>query len=388
MAQRRAFVRFVRAAWKWAAVLLLIGGVVYYVRFRPVQVRTYTSSTGTVRQEVMGTGTLEARVHVTISSEIAGRLASVAVDQNSRVTKGQVLAVLDDSDLHREVKVAEAILQEREAALVRAQADVARAEAVLEQAKKDHERITRLVKDKVSTQADLDKAVERLGVAQADLGRAKAAVAEARSRIVSASQTLELQQARLDETRITSPFDGLVVSREREPGEVVVPGTPILEAVATDEVWVSAWVDESVMAALKPEQPARVVFRAEPDKAYAGEVLRLARQVDRETREFLMDVRLHELPVNWAIGQRADVYVLTGRKDGVTVIPPKTIAHQDGKPGVFVNESGRARWRMVTLGLRGRDGVEVKSGVRAGEEILVPADGAATQLRDGQAIAK
>ena len=81
-----------------------------------------------------------------------------------------------------------------------------------------------------------------------------------------------------------SPYDGLVTRRDRDPGGIVVPGASILQLVATNEIWVSAWVDETAMTGLKVDQPARVVFRSEPAKNYAGEVARLGRETDRETR--------------------------------------------------------------------------------------------------------
>lgn len=99
-----------------------------------------------------------------------------------------------------------------------------------------------------------------------------------------------------------SPYDGLITRRDRDPGGIVVPGASILQLVATNEIWVSAWVDETAMAGLKTGQPARVAFRSEPAKSYAGKVARLGREADREMREFVVDVRVKELPVNKSSG--------------------------------------------------------------------------------------
>src|ERR1035437_7043733 len=101
-----------------------------------------------------------------------------------------------------------------------------------------------------------------------------------------------------------SPYDGLITRRDRDSGGIVVPGASILQLVATNEIWVSAWVDETAITGLKTGQPARVVFRSEPAQSYAGEVARLGREADRETREFVVDVRVKELPENWIIGQQ------------------------------------------------------------------------------------
>lgn len=81
--------------------------------------------------------------------------------------------------------------------------------------------------------------------------------------------------------------------------------------ISLDELWVSAWVDETAIARVAPGQPARVVFRSEEGRSYPGVVARLGRETDRETREFLVDVRVTELPKNWTIGQRAEVFIQT-----------------------------------------------------------------------------
>ncbi len=120
------------------------------------------------------------------------------------------------------------------------------------------------------------------------------------------------------------------------------------------------------MARLRPEQPARVVFRSESGRSFAGEVARLGREVDRETREFPVDVRVRELPENWALGQRAEVYIETGRNADAVRLPTRLVVWRGGQAGAFGVESGRAVSRPLQLGLRSRDVVEVIAGLKAG----------------------
>jgi multidrug resistance efflux pump len=374
--------RWLRKGFKWLALAVLVGGGVWYFRFRPVKVDLHTVATGRVRREVMGTGTLSARLAVTVGPEIAGRIASIGADQGDTIAAEQVLVTLEDTDLRQQVAIAAAALEESKSGLDRTRADVVRAEAVVTQALKEHERVKDLTERQVETQSELDRSRERLDIAQAELSRARVSVVEAQSRIVSAERTLEYHDAKLADTRIESPFDGLVLSRHREPGDVVVPGTPILDIVATKELWVSAWVDESALEDLRPGQKARVVFRSAPGVSFDGEVVRLAPGVDRESREFLVDVSVGKLPERWAIGQRAEVYVLAEEKTGVTAIPRRMVVHRDGRPGVMVVEKGRARWRELTVGLRGTTDVEVLAGLSPGQVI------ATSEVREGARISR
>lgn len=373
--------------WKVALVVLIAGAVVYQLRFRPVPVQAFTVKSDTVQSEVMGTGTLDARTKITISSKITGRIAGLSADQNDAVVKNQLLVALDDSDLRQQVEIASAALEATKASLARVQSDITRAQAVLAQAKLEHQRASQMFAKQAATRQEVDKAKEALDVAQAALASSAAAKTEVEHQVITAEQTLNYQRARLAEAQILCPLDnGLVTFRYREVGDIVVPGTAIMDVVGLKELWVSAWVDESASGALAAGQPARVVFRSQPDKSYAGEVARLARQTDRETREFLVDVRVKELPPNWSVGQRAEVYIATGSKEGAACIPQRLLLWREGKAGVLVDNGGKVRYQNVELGLRGREAVEIVRGLTLGQVVVTAQDGDNSRLTNGRAI--
>jgi multidrug efflux pump subunit AcrA (membrane-fusion protein) len=156
--------------------------------------------------------------------------------------------------------------------------------------------------------------------------------------------------------------------------------------IATNELWVSAWVNETAASGLHVGQPARVLFRSAETNMFAGEVARLGRETDRETREFLVNVRVRELPLNWTMGQRAEVFIETRRSDTALAVPQKYLVWREGKPGLFINEEGIARWREVTLGLQGREKTEIVKGVSAGQQVVRPALPKQAALKDRQRI--
>jgi HlyD family secretion protein len=111
----------------------------------------------------------------------------------------------------------------------------------------------------------------------------------------------------------------------------------------------------------------------------------LGREADRETREFIVDVQVLKLPENWAVGQRAEVYIETDRKSSAVLLPAKFLVRRDDQAGVYLNQSGRSEWRPVRAGLRSMEAVEVIEGLEPGETVVVPSD-PTNSLREGQRI--
>jgi HlyD family secretion protein len=375
-----------RIGWKLAVVAAIAGAVIYRMRFAPVPVTAHSVARGPITAETLGTGTLEARVQVNISTRISGPLAQVTVDQGDRITKGQLLATLDDADQQKQIEMAQADVEAAKAAVARAEADIASAKATVTYARTNYTRTSQLAIANSVSKDEIDKALSQRDVAEAQLQRSELAKVESDRQVAKAESTLRYYQQLLADTKITAPFDGLVVHRDRDPGGVVVPGSSILQVIATDAIWVSAWVDETAMSALAVGQPVRVVFRSEPGRSYRGTVTRMAPLADRETREFLVDVTVQELPKTWAIGQRAEVYIQTAHKEDVLQVPAAAILWQKGQAGVFVEQEGRAAWRAVELGLRGSQTVEINSGLSGGQRVIWASDPQGMVLTAGRAV--
>ncbi len=355
---------------KWVLFFVLAAAAAYWLRFKPVSVNGFAAQQGEIVAEVMGTGTLEAKVQTVVSTKIPGRIAEMRADQGDEVRSGQLLLRLDDSEFRQQVEIARSSLDAARATVERMQADAVRSQAVLEQARIEFRRRESLFTSRSIAANEIDKRKEELKVAEADLEKTRATVVEARKSLVVAQNTVDYHLARLGDTLIAAFFDGLIVRRDRDPGDVVVPGTSIFLLISTQRLWVRAWVDETEMQQIFEGQPARVVFRAEPSSDYSGKVVRIGRETDRETREFLVDVEVEQLPRNWSMGQRADVFIETARKAGATVLPSQALLRKPGEIGVIVNRDGRTAWQPVTIGLRGREQVEILSGLSPGETVV------------------
>ena len=365
---------FVKAV-KPLLLIIVTAGLLYWFKFRPVEVTGYKVLEGTITNTVMGTGTLESKTKAIISSKIAGRIEKIMIDQGDRVKSGQLLVMLDEEELKMQVKVAEANLEVSKSTVSKLQYDLNYTKAVLENAEKVHQRQLKLIAKNIVSQEELDKSVENLRIAEANCNRSKSAIIEAEKKIIEAQRNLELRYAQLKYAKIYAPFDGIIVFRARDPGDIVVPGTPILSLASTKVLWIESWVGETELGKIGIGQPARVVFRSCPEKSISGKVVRLAKEVDKETREFIVDVIVDKLPVNWAMGQRAEVYIDTDRKDHVFVIPESFLKWRNNKAGVFVNYDGHAKWTLIKQGLQGNGMVEITDGLRERDIILNARDG-------------
>lgn len=377
--------KLARTSAKLLVVLAIAALVIYQLRFSPVAVQISEVKRGVIVAETLGTGTLEARIKASVSPRISGRLASVLADQNDRVTKGQVLATLDDADLKQQVEVADAELASARASVDRAAADITRAQANATQARSSYARYSQLASSKLISDEDFSKTLQQRDVAEAELVRSELAKIEMERAVAKAQASLRYYQERLADTQITAPFDGLIVRRARNIGDVVVPGGAILEIISTDQLWISAWVDETALGVLAEGQPARIVFRSSPEISFRGKVARLSPQTDRETREFLIDVIVNELPKTWAVGQRAEVYIETGRRDAALVVPQRCLTWRQGQAWVMVDDAGKAAWRKVELDLRGATDAELTKGLAEGDRVISMPSGAALP-REGRRI--
>lgn len=361
-----------------ATGLLLVGGLA--LRFRRVPALTSRVDRGPVRMEIRGTGTLEGVQEVPVAFRMGGRIVDLPLEEGALVHEGQVLGRLDPEEALRALDVAQANQALSVTGVSRAQAELEHAEAVLEKAQADLERAKALAVQGILSRADLDAAVERARIADAQAKASRDARRQALGSVQVARAGTAVQQRTLDENLLRAPMDGLLVKRLREPGHVVTAGTPVYTLVSTKKFWVRAWVDETALGFLAPGQEARVEFRSVPGRSYSGRVDRVGRTVDQQTHELLVDIELLDLPPRFAVGQRADAVIHPGSATALRV--PRVFVPGSGAT-FWVERDGRAIAVPVLLGRVGEDYVEVLEGLKEGDRVIRRATGT---FREGQRI--
>lgn len=364
------------AGWRRFAVVMLIalaaGGAGFWWYVLPTPVPYHEVRLRMMSLEINGPGLLDAINRVVVTSRIQGFLKSIEVDRNDTVKRGQVLARLESVDLQNQLAAARAEASAAERMVAEAQSDRARAQAMLDRTKIEFERRTTLVRLNAASQAELTTTEAAFKQAEADVSRTEAGIERARAQVLSQEANVKVLEARLGEATITSPLDGVVISRERNPGDLLLPGANLMQVVELSTIIISARFDESARATIKAGQPARITFAADPGRVWNGKVLRLSRQVDQETREFTADITLDSLPESWAMGQRANVAVEAQSPEQVIGIPEALVIRRDGRAGVWLAQRGRATWTPVTLGYISGSNVVVTRGLKAGDAVLAP----------------
>jgi membrane fusion protein (multidrug efflux system) len=206
----------------------------------------------------------------TISAQISGRVALVAVQDNEHVKAGQLLVQLDDRDQRVALLKAEAGLAQAKADLAQDQAQVQESAANVTDAQNDYDRF-RTVNPNATTAQQIDAATEAIEAAKAKLASAQAAVQSGQANVAAAGAALADAQLQLSYTQITAPAAGHVAVRTVREGNVVAPGTAMM-ALVGDDVWVTANYKETQLPGIRIGAPAMVSVDAVPGVTFKAKV--------------------------------------------------------------------------------------------------------------------
>jgi len=345
-------------------------GTQWYLR--PAHIEQYTVQTRPLAREITGPGLLGAMNQVVITARVQGFLSTIEVERNDRVKNGQVIARLNAAEVEHEFQAAEATARGAGDAIREAEIEKGRAEIGFRRAKQDFDRRKLLLARRSIPQAEYDIAETAMLSAEADIARATVAIERTKAEAAMAAAKVEVLKTRLAESTIKSPINGIVISRGRNVGDLLLPGAELVQLVDPLSVVIFARFDESTIDAVRPGDPASVRFASDAQKSYPATVARVGRQVDGETREYTVDVKLSVLPANWAIGQRANVTIRSEAPRPAIAVPERYISRVDGRAGVWTVQDGRAVWSPVTVGFSVGGDMEITDGLAIGDVVLDP----------------
>jgi RND family efflux transporter MFP subunit len=297
-----------------------------------------------------------------------------------KVKEGQVLARLDDSNTKASLDLAQAQLDSAKTAL-----DETR--ALLKQAEQEFVRITDLAKQKIVSASDLDRA-------ESDATSLRGRLARQERDVTVAERTVAMWQQQMDDLIIRSPFDGVITTKDAQPGEMISPvsagggftRTGIGTVVDMGSLEIEIDVNESYINRVESNQPVEATLDAYPDWKIPCKVIAIIPTADRQKSTVKVRVGFDKLDPR--ILPEMGVKVAF-RETGATAsehavsIPKAALRNEDGHDIVFVVQNSRAERRAVTVARSEDDNLVLSAGVSAGERVAV--DAPAT-LADGAAI--
>jgi HlyD family secretion protein len=265
--------------WRVVAGLGGLGALVWVLASRRsdrVQYLAAQVQRGEIRDGVDATGTVNAVITVQVGSQVSGTIAQLDADFNSRVHKGEVIALIDPSLLQGTLLQAAADLETAKASVAVAEADLAKANAALAHTKADYARAGAMAQSGVVTQQELDLATANLESAKATADAAAASVAQAKAQVSQKAAAVAVARTNLDHTVIRSPIDGIVVARNVDVGQTVAASlqAPTIFTIAQDltKMRVYAKVDESDVGRIRAGQTVSFKVDAFPKDAFHGTV--------------------------------------------------------------------------------------------------------------------
>ena len=348
-----------------------------------VAVSTVTAGTETWPSIYEATGTVRARTSAVISAKLMGYVREVKVQTGDRVREGQVLVTLDTRDLDVSSRRAEAAREEVRTAVPEADSAVAAAKANLYLAQATFGRMQDLFQKKSISNQEFDEASAKLKAAQAAYEMAQARRVQLNSKLAQVDQEVRATEVTRSYADVLAPFAGVVVSKSVDPGSLALPGAPLFTIEREGAYRLEASVEESRLATIRIGQPVSVTLDS-IDHTFDARVSEIVPAVDAATRAYTVKIDLPVLPaLRSGVFGRAS-FQLGSRSP--LAIPAGAVTARGQLQSVVVVDNGVARTRLITVGQRIKDRVEVLSGLTAGENVIFPipeglVDGARVEVR-------
>jgi RND family efflux transporter MFP subunit len=333
-------------------------------------VQVTTVGRQSLTETVWVTGSLESPAEVSVCPEVSGRLAEVKVEEGSRVSAGEVVAVIEqDSYL--------AQLHEAEATVAVARAVLAQAEASSGNLAREKERIENLYREGVATEQQRDDILTRYRSAQAALALGGAQVEQARA-------ALELARLRVEKTTLRAPIAGVIAEKRAEQGDMASPQACIFRLVQVDSLKAHCSVSERYLGSLvEGKTPVEIRVDAFPGERFHSVVSKVFPVVAPEARTVQVEVRLPNPDGRLRPGMFCRVGLVLKEVRGVLVIPGAAVVGTAAAPEAFRVREGAAERVKVELGLREGALVEVRSGLAEGDRVILSGQG---QLQEGMRV--
>jgi RND family efflux transporter MFP subunit len=335
-----------------------------------VKVAVATARSGTWPLVFEAVGTVQAEIASTVAAKLTGTITSVRVREGDRVRPGDVLVTIDERQVDAQRRLAVAALSEARQAELAAHAACEAAAAGAELAAATHRRYQAMLARESVSRQEFDEVDARQRQARALLAQSEDMQRAAGQRVRQAEAALAAASVSAGDATVRAVFDGIVAAKMVDPGDLAVPGKPLLSLEKTGGHRVDIQVPEAHVRSVHSGQAVSVRVEGPAPFSMEGVVDVVAPAADPSSRSFLVKVRL---PAGSEVrsGMFARVALAVG-EDRLTAIPVSALIQEGQLTGVYlVAADGSARFRLIRTGRRLGDQVEVLSGLPEGSRFVV-----------------
>jgi HlyD family secretion protein len=359
--------------------LLLLAAIVFVMRragpLAPVRVTVVQAAEDTLTPALYGIGTVEARRSYLIGPTTAGRVLRVMVDTGDAVKAGQLLAEMDPVDLDSRVAGLDASMARATSVMAAADAQTADAAARRELAAVNARRYAELGQQSFVSAGAVEARLQEQTSADAAVRAAQANLSATRQDLIRLKAERAALAQQRQNAKLLATQDGVVLSRDAEPGSTVVAGQAVLKLIEPGSLWVRARFDQGRSAGLAPGLAADIVLRSSAATVLRGQVARVELQGDSVTEERVAHIAFEALPAGASVGELAEVTLRLPATARSLLLPNAALKRIGGQTGAWVLDDSRLRFTPLRLGQASLDGqVQVLDGLKAGQQVVVYSD--------------
>ena len=321
---------------------------------------------------------------VDVHAKVAGYLKSIYVDVGDRVAQGQLIGILEVPEFTEEFAHAAASEKRSELDVVRADTEVTRAESAFDIRKLSYDRLLAVSKSKPNliAQHEIDTAAAQFREAEAQLATARATLESTRQQVQVTTASKSRVKTMMSYLRITAPFSGVVTKRYADAGAMIQAGTasqtqamPVIRLSQVDRLRLVLPVPESIVARVKIGSPVNVRVDA-LQRVFSGKVTRFTGRLDSATRTMETEVDLSNPGHTILPGMYGYASLSLDQRGQALVVPVQAISGHGTTPSIYVvNDANVLEQRQVKLGLETPNLVEITSGLKEGELVVVGSRG-------------
>jgi len=348
-----------------------------------ISVKVSQANNVTMDPTISYTASLEASEEGIVSGKVGGKVVQVMFENGNYVSQGDPLIKLDDQEIRNNIASSQAKLKASESQLVSSQKGLQKMQLNVEDAQRTYDRTKELFDGGAISKVELESSETTLRNAKIDLETEKAIIETAKANVMTDQIDLKNLTESLTNTTINAPISGVLDEKSVNLGQYANMGLALGKVKNISPIYAVIQVDQNDISFLKLGQSAKVKVGGNEGKEYDGIMKSIEVSADTTSRVIKCKVQVDNQDQSLRPGMYANVDIVGNLKAEVIAVPMEGLSGNHGNYTVFVNDKGIARQRIVSIGEIAKGLVEIKDGVKKGDNVIITN---VNTLQDGDAV--